>query len=350
MMKIYIPDITPPTDAERKALFILTRPFFTQNGWQNSEELRARWKVSTDYQYTSAPEEAEVLFIPQPVNTYSSKELAALNALCQKHRLRGFGYISGDFGEDFGHYKNLLFFRMGGFKSQLSENNKGFPVIIPDQLEVIYNKQEIEVRQKQELPVVGFCGHSDVATLKKLKENLKNLSENVRRFFRNPFRKDYEPFFPSAYERAKLLQSFEKSNRIKTNFIYRKHYRAGAKSAEERHTTTREYFENIQHSDYVLCVRGAGNFSVRLYETLMMGRIPIFVNTDCLLPFEDTLDWKQHVVWISWKDRKNIADQVADFHQNISPKDFENLQISNRNLWKSGLSVGQMLQYIRGGI
>ena len=32
-------------------------------------------------------------------------------------------------------------------------------------------------------------------------------------------------------------------------------------------------------SPYILCVRGAGNYSARFYEALALGRIPVLVNT-----------------------------------------------------------------------
>ena len=75
------------------------------------------------------------------------------------------------------------------------------------------------------------------------------------------------------------MKYLEQENMIITNFIYRKKYRAGAKSQKDLQSTTLEYYENLLDSDYILCIRGAGNFSIRLYETLMVGRIPIFVNT-----------------------------------------------------------------------
>lgn len=90
-----------------------------------------------------------------------------------------------------------------------------------------------------------------------------------------------------------------------------------------------------------------GNFSVRLYETLMMGRIPVFVNTDCLLPFEDKINWKNHVVWVEWKDKNKIAEILSDFHKNISIQDFEKMQLKNRRLWKETLSVNNMLDMIK---
>ena len=117
-----------------------------------------------------------------------------------------------------------------------------------------------------------------------IRDRVKCVLENGKRFTKNPFNTVYEPLFASAYERAKLLSYFVKSDKVKTNFIYRENYRGGAITTEQRTKTTLEYYNNILESDYVLCVRGAGNFSVRLYETLMMGKIPVFVNTDCLLP------------------------------------------------------------------
>lgn len=345
-MKIHIPNIDF-SDPKRQSLFLLTRPFYTAEGWENDVKVRQRWKVTGDFSYTDRIQTANVFFIPHPVNTYNKKQLQQFNALCLQYNIKGYGYISGDYGIQCPEFSQLTFFRMGGFKSQLSSNNRGFPVIIPDSCEKIYSTPEVELRKKQELPVVGFCGHAHFSFWKQLKEKGVFIRENIKRFIINPLRKDYEPLFASGYERAQLLRDLEKSSAIKTNFIYRKHYRAGAVTWETRAATTQEYFDNIKNSDYVLCVRGAGNFSVRLYETLMMGRIPVFVNTDCLLPFEEQIDWKKHVVWVEWKDRKNIAARVAEFHNNLKGQEFEQLQLANRGLWKETLSVNAMLAFIK---
>ncbi|MFY0483512.1 exostosin domain-containing protein [Flavobacterium sp. PLA-1-15] len=348
-MKIYIPHIDFVT-INRKSIFILARPFWSDIGWTNTASEKQLWNISEDHSYTEDISKAEVYFIPKPVNSYSKIDLESINAICSKFNIKAYGYISGDFGEDFGRFQNIYFFRMGGFKMQLSQNNKGFPVALSDHFQRIYKEKEIDVRAKQFIPTVGFCGHSDLSQIKRLKEYAKFLKENLKRFLKRPFREDYESLFASAFQRAKLLKSFENSDKIITNFIYRKHYRAGAISKEEREKTTLEYYDNIKNSDYVLCVRGAGNFSVRLYETLMMGRIPIFINTDCLLPFEDKIQWDKHILWIEWENRKNVAELVADFHQKISEKDFEMMQLENRKLWKEGLSVGNILNIIKDGI
>jgi hypothetical protein len=344
-MQIYIPSIDFK-NTNHRGLFILTRPFWSDSSWINSEHEKERWGISSAISFVDDIAVADVYFIPKSINTYTSAELKEINSSCLKYKIKGFGYISGDFGTDFGHFDSLFFLRMGGFKSQLSKNNKGFPVLLSDHFERIYKQKEIFIRTKQPSAVVGFCGHASFGLSKRLKERVKFLHENTKRFVSNPFRVDYEPLFSSAYERALLLKKIEQSAQISPNFIYRTHYRGGARTEEERLKTNLEYYENIKNSDYILCVRGAGNFSVRLYETLMMGRIPIFVNTDCLLPFDEHINWKQHVVWVEWKERNNIAQSITAFHQQLSTESFIDLQFKNRKLWKETLSVKKMLELI----
>jgi hypothetical protein len=99
----------------------------------------------------------------------------------------------------------------------------------------------------------------------------------------------------------------------------------------------REYFDNIVNSDYVVCGRGNGNFSYRLYETLALGRIPIFIDTDAALPLQDRIDWKKYCVWIDESQLSAIDRIVADFHNGLSDKQFEQLQRDCRRLWEEYL-------------
>lgn len=343
-MNIYIPNIDFST-IDKRQLFIATRPFYLDSTWGNDADLKKKWGISDSY--TNNIEAADLLFIPKPVNNYSDKELRSLNANCEKHGIIGYGFILGDRGDVFKYYKHLCYFRVGGFKTQLPENNIGLPVPISDIYNSLYRDKEFDIKEKQEVPVIGFCGHASPSLKKRLKDKLSFMSKNVFRFFQNPFRKDYETLFASAYERFKLLKTLEASSIIKTNFIFRKSYRAGAVTKELRKQTNREYYENIRESDYIICIRGAGNFSVRLYETMMMGRIPIFIDTDCLLPFVNDIDWKKRMVWVPWNDRKNLDKLVVDFHNSMSPESFKNLQNSNRKLWENRLSVVGVFDYIR---
>ncbi|MGH2665092.1 exostosin domain-containing protein [Flavobacterium sp.] len=346
-MKIYIPHTAYPV-TDKRELFILARPFFNEKGWdwnfkhqKESDPIIRRVDVMAD---------ADIVLLPFSINYYVKKgkikEIEAVNRDCKQWNKKAYATVGGDFGMAFPEFSQITYFRMSGFRSQLSANNKGFPVGLSDHFQRLFQQDTITPLAKTPLPVIGFCGHATLSLSKRFKEIAKCVRENAKRFFQNPFRNDWEPLFASAYERAMLLSFFKDSNLVKTNFIYRNHYRAGAQTEAERTQTTLEYYTNIAQSDYVLCARGAGNFSVRFYETLMMGKIPVFVNTDCLLPFEDKINWKKHVVWIEWKDRKKIAQIVSDFHKGMSNEEFIQQQLENRKLWKETLSVKGMLEMI----
>ena len=75
---------------------------------------------------------------------------------------------------------------------------------------------------------------------------------------------------------------------LTTNYILRSKYRAGvSREKDPFHPSRLEFVNNILGSDYTVCMRGGGNFSVRFYETLSLGRIPVFIDTDCLLPWHE---------------------------------------------------------------
>ena len=50
------------------------------------------------------------------------------------------------------------------------------------------------------------------------------------------------------------------------------------------------------NSHFNVCNRGHGNFSMRFYQTLSAGRIPLLLNTDILLPFEEEIDWENIII------------------------------------------------------
>jgi Exostosin family len=342
-VNIFIPNDFIP-GLSKKELFSLARPFATDKGWGNERQLLTSWGIDEKVcRYVEDISKASVMVLPYAVNTYMVADkqawLDGYSLLCRKHGIKCLAFVSGDWGRAYPEFECITYFRPSGFRSQLSARNQGFPIALSDHLNRYNNLDRIQIRQKSEVPVVGFCGHASFSLTKLLKEKSKFLFENIDRGWRNPFRRDWEPLFPSAFYRAKLLRLLERSPGIKTNFIYRDRYRAGAITEHEKELTTEEYYNNLLDSDYVLCVRGGGNFSVRFYETLMMGRIPVFVNTDCLVPFPDKIPWKEHVVWIEWKDRHKMADRIFTFHKKLSNNQFADLQHRNRNLWKETLSV-----------
>ena len=136
--------------------------------------------------------------------------------------------------------------------------------------------------------------------------------------------------------RKKILNSLNKNKKIKTNFNMRSKFAAGSLGLNKQLRS--EFIKNILSSDYALCFRGSGNYSLRFYETLCLGRIPLFINTNCKLPFEDKIDWRAICLWVEFKDINYLSDIILEHHNALSEKRFQDQQIYCREIWNKYLS------------
>jgi len=200
----------------------------------------------------------------------------------------------------------------------------------------------LPLRSKGERAVVGFCGYAPSfrtgsRTLRgRLKQAVRGGAKRVLTAL--GLRQSH------ASIRTTVLRFLAASPVIDANFKMREHFLGGALLSEgsvdvrKMQQIRQEYVQNTVGSDYVLCARGGGNFSYRLYETLSCGRIPVFVDTDCVLPFHSEINWKEYCVWVDEKEAKWIGEKVAEFHARLSNQQFVELQRACRRLWESHLS------------
>ena len=189
---------------------------------------------------------------------------------------------------------------------------------------------------KSSAPRVGFCGYASSGSLKLAYSQLQNLTF---RAMYHAGRTTYEPprLIPATLLRAKVLRALELDADVETDFIVRTRYKTG--SAEE-------FYKNILETDYTVCVRGYGNWSVRLYETLACGRIPVFIDTDCALPFDNSIEWRRYCVWVPEADASRVGEYVREFHHSISSADFRARQRECRTLWETRLSLHGFLSHL----
>jgi hypothetical protein len=230
--------------------------------------------------------------------------------------------------------KNAIILRTSLCRSKKSSNEYPMPAWHTDYIHE-YLGGQVCFRPKTTPPVVGFCGHAKPDTSKNWVQNLQHL---LYRWVRG------NPSFDYLNFRKKILIDLTQYPDIYTNFIIRDKYLGGGIKANGDYDLQafpilqKEYFDNMISSDYVLCVRGAGNYSFRFYETLCCGRIPIFIDTDCILPFENHIQWSKYIIRIDKQDISNIGDIVSNFHDRISPDAFLKLQQDCRNLWLNWFS------------
>lgn len=131
------------------------------------------------------------------------------------------------------------------------------------------------------------------------------------------------------------MNDFTNHKDVVADFVLRKNYRAGAKTLVQKKKSETEFTDNMYRNPYTFCMRGVGNFSVRFYETLAMGRIPVLLDTDCRLPLMDDINWENHIVRV--KTPLHV-EALVNFHKSITNEDFEQIQIRNRNLYLDKLN------------
>jgi hypothetical protein len=223
---------------------------------------------------------------------------------------------------------NAILFRTSAMASQTNERVHGLPGWSTDFL--TYFPQETWTPiEKQERPSVGYCGYVDyLQTSDRIwKQFQQAISQRI-------LKRRVEPD-QGAPLRGQAVRSLIQSKQIDTQFIIRSGFWGGKIPADE---ARRAYAANMISNPYTITIRGAGNFSYRLYEVMSCGRIPILVNTDCLLPFHEWIPWKDLTVWVEEESLSELADTILDFHHGKSPEAFLALQEKNRSVYEEWLS------------
>ncbi|TRX41260.1 exostosin domain-containing protein [Flavobacterium restrictum] len=292
-------------------------------------------KLEELFQLTAMLATADFVVLPLAIEYFQTT--------AQKHYLHAFVttakqnnkpillFSTGDFGTTL-QERTIFTLRLGGFDSLLNTRTEIMSPFIEDPLLLLGLK--FKTLAKTQEPQIGFVGHANGGVLKYGKEILLFAKGNARRLIGKDTT-DYQHFYPSSYYRNKYLKKIQKKQGIVTHFIFRKHYRAGIVTMADKRETSLEFYTNIFQNQYVFCLRGTGNFSVRLYETLALGRIPVLINTDCRLPFQTQINWKSHCLFIEEHDVDKIGEKILEFHNTLTPTAFEKWQKDNRALWQT---------------
>ena len=224
-----------------------------------------------------------------------------------------------------------IVFRTSMFRSRRRPGEHAIPLFTEDFVERYFDGRE-DVRPKRTPPTVGFMGY-DSETRGFARKTAKRLLGR-----------------PVVSTRGRLLRAFRGSDDVETNFVVRDAFfggsmRGGSIDAEAQRRVREEYVANLRASDYAIAVRGsetwgknAGNFSARLYEVLSAGRIPVFVDTDSVMPYEEILDWKSFTFWLEPGEVRTAARRLRRFHDALDDEQFADRQRRARATWEEYLS------------
>jgi hypothetical protein len=191
-------------------------------------------------------------------------------------------------------------------------------VLIPSSFGVVAGDDNMDLPIITDKPKISFCGHKY-----------------------------------THYTRTELFDILINSSSIICNFVFTDKPCNGNIEPDIK-DKVKLFNDSMKTSEFVFCPRGNGNFSIRFYETLRSGRIPVLLETDNEMPFNRYINWNELCV-IS-VDKKFLIDDICLFHKQndlliISKKckeAFNNLFIKNfqNNLYNEILLAEKELHKI----
>lgn len=230
------------------------------------------------------PEKSDILVLPYKFKGTNDLNFKHLETLSEKHNKKLLCFYNDDDDRKFNIGENTILYRTSFYKSSKLNNEKPLIAIATD----FYKNIILEANL-----TIGYCGH------------LYHGRENY----------------------IKILKKSE----LDINFIIRQGFWA---PGVDKKIAIKQYFENMENNLFIFCYRGGGNFSYRFYETLMMGRIPIVIDTDCVFPFEEKV--KKCGLFIDEKDIKNssyLIEQIKKYYEN-NKENIKQIQLNNRKFWE----------------
>lgn len=236
-------------------------------------------------------EEADVIISNQfPLGIYNKREIQKLISSYKKTDKLVLIVLISDNESVFKIPPNVILYRTSLQKSRKQQNDYLMPYIWE-----CFNESYISLGKKEQ-PIVGFCGS--------IKNNLG--------------------------KRLSTIKEFKKKYTILSNFILRSQFWGG----KPNDTVLYEEFKNnILESNFTISNRGRGNFSMRFYQTLSLGRIPILLDSDMLLPFDDEINWENYSIVA--KNEKKLVTKVENWWLSKSNVEIIEVEKSCRVLFEN---------------
>lgn len=203
-------------------------------------------------------------------------------------------FLVSDTTKKFKIPNNVVLYRTSLYKSKKNKCENLLPYLWE-----CYDKPEKPL-QKTELPRVGFCG---------------NVNKNLGK-------------------RLSTIKALEQNENIETDFIQRKGFWAGKPNDEQ---LKNDYINNLINSHFTICNRGRGNFAIRFYQALSLGRIPVLIDSDMIFPFENIINWDEII--IKAKNETKLSEKIVNWWKSKNNSEVINAQLKCREIYDSYLTM-----------
>lgn len=264
---------------------------------------------------------------------------------CQAHGLKLVTFFKDDSDEAVAlEEHSAVVFRTSLYRSTQRRNEFAMPVWSGD-LTRAHSAGAAVYGPSAAFPSIGFCGQTlrDRNPLRLFVESMlfrRALAQVIKGHSSvGEFGRRWHP-----YLRHHALRRLARNQRFRCRFVTHREYYGGAwldkgqfdQAAYRR--VRKEFIDNLYENDAFPCIRGRGNYSLRLYEVLCCGKIPIHLDTESVLPFEDVIPWNEHLISVDVRHLPELNQRVSRRLAHCSRDNLIVWQAKNRRLWEQYLS------------
>jgi len=284
-------------------------------------------------------DEAEAIVLP---NNFLHLDTAAREYI--GHHLEGarvpvVAFSFGDLTHDLRFDPRLHVLRLSTYRSLSGARDYLVSTLVDDPAPA-----GITVRPKTPLPQVSFCGQ---ASFRGWQQWLRYGAKWAVYTHLGLLWPKMKAQLVGIYWRRRAMQACAASPLLTTDFIIRRSFSGSTKTIELPAEEARQQFlENMQGSNFVLAPKGDGNYSNRMIEAVAMGRIPVIIDTDIVLPLESEIDYTKISVLVPMHDIANTAKYIREFYDPLSPEEWEARQLLARETFEKFLRQDQCLRHV----
>jgi len=327
MTRLYVPQ--PLESAE---LHPLLAQHFNKEVWMGlfGNDLPPNF-FSTGVEYVDDAASAQAILLPnnfRALDDSAQAYIATYADMAKKANIPLYVFAFGDSNEHLAFDPRAWVFCLSVYGSSMRPRDIVVPTTAQD-------FGDITLRPKAEKPVVSFCGF---AAFKTPRQWLGYMAKNVVwevRSWANPVLRARKQ---GIYWRRAVLGACARSGLVRTNFILRRSFSGAARTIElDPAQARKEFIASIVDADFVLTPKGDGNYSNRFLETLALGRIPVLVDTDMVLPGKEYIPYEKIMVHVPMRDVRNTPRYIRAFYDSLSPSEWEERQHLARSVFTDQL-------------
>lgn len=290
------------------------------------------------------PEDADYLLMPHNYfSVFKNKKYLKLNeSLALKYNKKIIIFAYGDRDKKI-KIDNSIVLRTSQYRSKLLKNE----IIIPPFVENLDLNNEVKFRDfdLSRKIIIGFAGWVSCSNLVQW---IKYKTKIILNFILFKFGVFHSlAILQGLHFRRKVISILNNTNLVDKNFFLRQSYSGHKNTIQDDPDKIRKQFISaIKDSDLALAVRGDGNYSLRFFEILSMGRIPLFIDTDTPLPLENEIDFDSFILRVDFKDLERLPEIINDFWQKNSENNFKDMQKMAKQAFKLRLSPEAFYSYL----